>query len=152
MVRSLVPWSGNALRPFESLRREMDNLFDRIWTDGGNDRNWNSLEVFNPQANIAETENTYEVSLELPGMKPEEVTVELKDGQLWISGEKKEEHEENDKRYHSIERRYGRFQRVMNLGGAVDEEHIDASFKDGVLTVTVPKSEAAKPKRIEVKS
>jgi len=152
MVRSLVPWTGDAIRPFESLRREVDSLFDRFWTGGTNDRMLNSLELFNPVASIAETENAYEVTLELPGMKPEDVTVELKDGQLWISGEKKEELEQKDKRYHSIERRYGQFQRVMDLGRAVNESEIDATFKDGVLKVTVPKSEAAKPKRIEVKS
>jgi HSP20 family protein len=152
MVRSsLVPWTGDALRPFESLRREVDTLFDRFWS-AGSGGNWNSVEMFNPVANIAETENAYEVTLELPGMKPEDVTVELKDGQLWITGEKKEEHEQNDKRYHSYERRYGQFQRVMNLGTTVNEDQIDASFKDGILTVSVPKSEAAKPKRIEIKS
>jgi HSP20 family protein len=152
MVRNLVPWQGNAIRPLESLRREVDTLFDRFWSGGSLDQAWNGLEMFNPVANIAETEDAYEVTVEMPGMNPEEVNVELKDGQLWISGEKTQEHEEKDKRYHSIERRYGRFQRVMNLGRAVNEENINASFKDGILTVVVPKSEAAKPKRIEIKS
>jgi HSP20 family protein len=102
--------------------------------------------------NVAETETAYEVTLELPGMKPEEFKVELKDRDLWITGEKKEEKEEKGKTFHRIERSYGEFRRVIPLPGEVAEEKIAAEYKEGVLHILVPKTEKAKPRRVEVKS
>ena len=78
--------------------------------------------------------------------------MEVKDNQLWITGEKKEEQEQNGKRYHRVERRYGMFQRMIPLTTQVNADHIAADYKDGVLTVRVPKAESAKPKRIPIKS
>jgi HSP20 family protein len=102
--------------------------------------------------NVAETEERYEVTVELPGMKPEEFQVELKNGQLWISGEKKEEREEKGKTFHRVERRYGEFRRVIPLPTPVEEGRIEAQYKDGVLHVILPKAAEARPKHIEVKA
>ena len=85
-------------------------------------------------------------------MEPDQVHVELKDGALWITGEKKEEKEETGKTYHRIERRHGEFRRMLPLPASIDESKIDAKFEKGVLIVTVPKSEQSKTRHIEVKS
>jgi len=105
-----------------------------------------------PQTDLAETDEAYEVTMELPGLNSDEVAVEFSDGQLWISGEKKEETEEKGKTYHRVERRYGQFRRGIPLTHPVKDENIEASFKDGVVTVRVPKAEEAKPKRIPIAS
>ena len=108
--------------------------------------------VFAPSVNFAETETGYEVSVELPGMNPEDVQVEFKDGHLWVTGERKQESEEKGKTYHRVERRYGSFRRVIAIGNEVDAEKVDATYKDGVLTVDIPKAAAAQPKRIQIKT
>lgn len=157
MSRSLMPWTARALSPwdvrgpawFDSLRREMDQLFNQFFgaEDGGE-----SLQMFAPRTNVAETEKHYEITVDLPGLKPEEFNVELKEGHLWITGERKQETEEKGKTYHRVERFFGQFRRVIPLGGDVDAEKIAAEYKDGVLRITVPKTEAAQPKRIAVKT
>ncbi len=91
-------------------------------------------------------------TIDLPGLKPEEVKVEFKSGALWVTGERKEEKEEKDNTYHRFERSYGEFRRVLPLPSEVKEEAIEAKFTDGVLKVSVPKAEEVKSKHIEVKS
>jgi HSP20 family protein len=130
------------------FRREMDNWFGRFLTNGGGEeRNWFALPV-----NVAESENAFEVSVDLPGFKADEVNVELHDGVLNITGERRHESQEEGKTWHRVERRYGQFQRSVNLGHDVDANKVQAHYKDGVLNVTVPKSEASKPKKISVKA
>ena len=125
----------------------MENLMDRFsWGDG-----WRIGHVFKPQADLVETDDAFEVTLDLPGLKPEDVNVELIEGRLSISGERKEEKEEECKTFHRVERRTGEFRRILTLPCAVNEEEVSAEFNDGVLTVRVLKSEEARTKRIEVK-
>jgi HSP20 family protein len=126
----------------------MENLMDRVFNP--EEGRW--LVGFVPAANIAETETAFEVTLELPGMKAEDFKVELKKGELWISGEKRDEKEEKGKTFHRIERSYGEFRRLIPLPGEVAEDKIEAEYKEGVLKVVVPKSEKVKPRRVEVKS
>ena len=149
MIHPLVQRPRSLPRPLERLEREFEDLFDRFGWDGWLTENRGE---FVPRTDVVENDNAYEVTVELPGMKPEDFSVEMKEGSLWVSGEKQEESEEEGKTYHRIERRRGEFRRVIPLPGAVDEKHIRAQYTDGVLTVTVPKSEASKPKRIEVNS
>jgi HSP20 family protein len=106
---------------------------------------------FLPEANIAETDKAVDVTVELPGMKPEEVNVELREGALWITGEKKEEKEEKGKTFHRVERRHGSFRRGFALPTEVEEGKVVAKFEGGVLHITLPKAEKVAPKRIEVK-
>ena len=106
---------------------------------------------FLPEANIVETEKAVEIAVELPGMKPEDVKVEIREKALWITGEKKEKKEEKGKTFHRVERRAGMFRRVFPVPVEVVEEKIDARFNDGVLKVTLPKAEKVAPKHIEVK-
>jgi HSP20 family protein len=106
---------------------------------------------FLPEADIVETEKAVEVAVELPGMKPEEVKVEIKEGKLWIVGEKQTEKEEKGRTFHRMERRSGMFRRVFELPTEVVEDKVDARFAEGVLKTTLPKAEKAAPKQIEVK-
>jgi HSP20 family protein len=106
---------------------------------------------FLPEANIVETEKAVEVTVELPGMKPEDVKVEIKENALWITGEKKEEKEEKGKTFHQIERRAGMFRRIFHLPVEVMEEKVDARFTEGVLKITLPRAEKVAPKHIEIK-
>lgn len=149
MFRSMIPWRERFPSTFPRFENEMEDLLERFFGNAGDD--WR-LTRFTPSLNVAETDGGYEVSLELPGMKPEEVQVELKDGNLWVTGKKEEEKEEEGKSFHRIERRHGEFRRVVQLPGAVDDETVVAEFEDGVLKVAVPKREEVKPKRIPVKS
>ena len=144
MTTSLIPrkWA----RPMVRFEREMDELFNRFFGEREM-----VPEVLAPKINLAETEKTFEVTAELPGINPEEVRVEIKNGELWITGEKKEEKEEKGKTYHRIERHYGEFRRVIALPVAVKESQVEAHYKDGILRITLPKIEEVLPKKIEVK-
>ncbi|MDY0171122.1 MAG: Hsp20/alpha crystallin family protein [Thermoguttaceae bacterium] len=148
MVTSLVPWEARPLPMFDTLRREMDRLMDNFFGEGDGGR----LESFSPRMNLAETEDHYEVTVDLPGMKPEEFDIQLQDNELWITGERKQEAEQQGRTFHRVERYYGRFRRVIPLGAGVDSEHVQAEYKDGVLRITVAKEASAQRKRIEVKT
>jgi HSP20 family protein len=125
--------------PFEVL--------ERFFEEGDG---WMFGNAFAPPVDLVEREGEFEVTVELPGMKPEDVKVEMLEGRLYISGEKKEEKEEKGKTFHRLERRHGEFRRVMPLPATVDAEKVAAKFENGVLKVTIAKTEGAKPKNIEV--
>ena len=151
--------------PIDTLRREVDRLFEEF---GGSAWHWpfrrSLLEVEPswrgklglgnlPAVDIIEKEKEYEISAELPGMEPGNIEISVANGDLTIKGEKKEEKEEKKKDYYLSERRYGSFERSFRVPEGVDTDRIDASFKKGVLKVTLPKTPAAqKPeKKISVK-
>ena len=104
-----------------------------------------------PTVDISETEAEYAIKAELPEVKKEDVKVTVEDGVLTIQGERKQEKEEKGKKYHRIERSYGRFVRSFTLPDTVDEGKVRAEYADGVLNLHLPKSEKAKPKQIDVK-
>ena len=150
-------------RPFESLRHEVDRLFEdfdrdfwrapfRLFERAPLWQRETALAV--PAVDIVEKEGAYEVTAELPGMDEKDIEVKLANGGLTIKGEKQEEKEEKRKDYHLHERTFGSFERYFAVPDGVDRDKIDASFKKGVLTVTLPKKpEAIKPeKKIEVKA
>jgi HSP20 family protein len=103
-----------------------------------------------PSVDVSETEGEYQIKAEIPDVKKEDVKVTLEDGVLTIQGERKQEKEVKGKRYHRVERSYGRFVRSFTLPDVIDEEKVKAEFKDGILNLALPKSEKAKPKAIEV--
>lgn len=105
-----------------------------------------------PAMDVIEREDAFVAELELPGMKPEDFQVELNDGVLTIRGERKQETEEKGKQFHRTERVFGSFERRIELPTAVEADKIEASYKDGVLTVTVPKVAGRKPRKVEVKA
>lgn len=170
-LRELVPWRWGGLhpsrseeKPFEHFRSEMvaiqrvmDRLFEDFWHDSGHfpgaHESWSHGGIV-AHLNEAENDEAYHITLELPGMDEKDVDVALSDGLLTIRGEKQQEDEEKDKDYFRKERVFGSFRRTLRLPGEVDESKIEASFKRGVLTIDLPKTEAAqkKVKHISIKA
>ena len=140
---SLIKW--NPYRNLISLPFEIDRFFNGF----GLDLNV-SDSVWSPTVDISETENQYEVNAEIPGLKKEDIKLSVEDNVLTLSGERKVEKETDKKNYHRIERAYGKFERSFRLPKEVDAENIKANYKNGVLTVQLPKTEAVKPKEIAV--
>jgi HSP20 family protein len=108
--------------------------------------------TFTPAFDVSETEKELIIKAEVPGIDKKDININLSDGLLTIKGEKKHEKEEESENYHRVERRYGTFSRTVRLPFEVEVDKVDATYKDGVLKITVPKSEAAKPRKIEIKS
>jgi len=167
-VRDLIPWGRNngnqtpsVLRdgerdPFLSLHREVNRLFDDVFRGFGS-----SLPSFSggsalggawPSVEISDGEKEIKVTAEVPGLKEKDIEVLLDEGVLTLKGEKRSETEDKDKQF--SERFYGRFERRIPLGYEVKEDNVDARFQNGVLTVTLPKSEKAQSrvKRIAINS
>jgi HSP20 family protein len=113
---------------------------------------WTGEPEWMPAFDLSETENAIVVKAELPGMDVKDIDIALTDGLLTIKGERKLEKEDKKEDYHRIERQFGSFSRSLNLGERVKADGIEAAYKDGILTVTLPKAEESKPKKIEVKS
>lgn len=159
------PAAPQLWRPFETLRREIDRMFDDFdagfWRSPfrsvfGPEPSWRRELTWKgiPAVDISESEKSYEITAELPGMDEKNVEVTLSNGNLVIKGEKREEREEKKKDYYLSERQFGSFERRFPVPDDVDTDKIEASFKQGVLTVTLPKRpEAQKPeKKISIKS
>jgi HSP20 family protein len=156
-VRDLIPWGRSNNRapvpyrdddrsPFLSLHREMNRVFDDFFRDfdmrlpmmgGAGANGW-------PQLDIAETDKEVTVTADLPGMEEKDVELLLEDGMLTLKGEKRSETEDKDRQF--SERYYGRFERHIPLGAEVQADKAEARFKNGVLTVTLPKNPEAQPK------
>ena len=105
-----------------------------------------------PALDVRETEDRFEVTVDLPGMDPEKVNVTFEDGMLTITGQREFSNEDRGAQYHRIERSFGTFARSIRLPRTADVDKIEASFDKGVLSVSVPKVEAAKPRQIEVRT
>ena len=128
--------------------RGMDELVDRFWQGFpfGEIAEREVETEFMPRVDISETDKQLTVKAELPGIAREDIDISLDEGYLIIKGEKKQEKEETGKHFHRVERTYGSFYRSLRLPTMVARDKIDATFKDGVLTVVLPKSEEAKKK------
>jgi HSP20 family protein len=140
----LMPRTGT------DLRREIERLFDRFLEPG-----WlqmPALGAWQPKIDVSETKDAVIVKAEVPGVDQKDIGLSLQEGVLTIKGEKQEEKEEKDKRYHRVERSYGAFVRAIRLPAAVDSSMVSATFKDGVLTVALPKTAAAKGTAIPIKA
>ena len=136
---------------FFGIQREINRAFDNFVRGGVQADESFMTSYWTPAVDIAEQENEYTVKMELPGVNKEDVKINLESNILTIKGEKKQEKEEKDKNLHRVERSYGSFQRSFTLPTTVKSDKIDAVFKDGVLSISLPKAEEAKPKQIEVK-
>ena len=149
-MNSLVRFSPNT--EMRRLQREVDQLFDSFFPtrSRGEEGDAEQQAVWAPRVDLAETEDHYLVHLDVPGMKREDLQIRFQDGQLSISGERRAEHTESDKDLVRVERSFGRFYRAFTLPRRVNDDQIEASYQDGVLTVRVPKAEETKPRRIEV--
>lgn len=139
---------SDPFRELFDLQRSINKLFNESYGDTG--REGVALSTWAPAVDVFEDENSYLIKLELPEINREDVKVNLNENTLTISGERRLENEEKRDAYHRIERSYGQFYRSFSLPPNVNAETINAQFKDGVLRVTLPKKEEAKPKQIEV--
>jgi len=131
------------------MQREVGRVFDSLFTDIDGDGN--IVTQWIPRADVSERGDAYVIKAELPGVSKDDVKITLDENVLTVKGEKKQEKEEKDRNYHRVERSYGSFERSFRLPTSVKSDKIDAMYKDGVLTITLPKAEEAKPKEIEVK-
>jgi HSP20 family protein len=143
----------SALVRYETPNTTLSNLFDDFLGNGIFNAWDRDISLVNyPRVDIIEEKDTYKITADMPGLDKKDIAVEIKNGVLSLSGEKKEEKTEKDKnRYYHFERRYGSFRREFALPDHVDAEHADAKYANGVLELTLKKTEAAKPKQIEVK-
>jgi len=135
---------------FLSLIPEMD-LFDRFFNDLSLPSFFGEESVLVPAFDISEAEKEYVITGEVPGMDVEDLDVTLLDSILTVKGEKKQEKEEKDENYRRLERRYGSFERSFRIPEKVKADELEATYKDGILRLTLPKAEVAKVKKIEVK-
>jgi HSP20 family protein len=142
----LTPWTG--LNRLSDLRDEIDRLFDVPLFELA--RTPGLFSGWTPALDVHEDNDNFTVTVELPGMKKEDIDVSLHDGSLSISGERKSETKREDVEVYRAERFFGRFQRTVTLPAAVAADKVKAQYKNGILTVTLPKTEAAKPKQIDV--
>ena len=148
----LVPWSATAwlIPGLVPMQREIDRVFDSFFrNDLTDDGKWGKF--WSPDIDLIENDNAFVVKAELPGVSKEDVKISLVDSILTIRGEKMTGDDDKQKSYHRVERHYGTFQRSFTMPASVDSNRIEAEFKDGVLTITLPKLEETKPKMIEVK-
>jgi HSP20 family protein len=153
MARELTVWKPlKELAPFDfdQMRREMDRLWDSFFERGAKTRTEEAVEWY-PSLDVAETKNDLIVKAEVPGMDPKNIDISLSNGILTIRGERKQEKEEKEEDYHLIERSYGTFIRSVRLPNEVQGDKISASYKNGVLKITLPKSEEAKKREIKIK-
>ena len=149
-LRGISAWNPVTDLPHEivSMQREIDRMFERF-RGGTHDDNISAS--WNPAVDITEDADKYIVHAELPGVDKKDVKITIQDNVLSFRGEKKQEEEKEDKNYHRIERSYGSFYRSFTLPSTVLSDKIEASYADGILTISLPKAEEAKPKEIEVK-
>lgn len=145
---AIVKW--DPFRDMITLRDRMDRLFDdSLARLRGGEEDF-SISTWSPVVDIYETSDALVIKAEIPGIKKEDISVEVKDNTLSLKGERKFEKDVNEENYHRMERSYGSFCRVFSLPTTVEQDKVKASFKDGVLEITLPKLEKEKPKQVTV--
>lgn len=145
---NLVKW--DPFKELEEVSTRLNRIFGRTPARTESDSEMLSMADWVPCADISETDSAYLVKGEIPGVKKEDVKVTVQDGMLTIQGERKQEKEEKGKKFHRVECSYGSFVRSFRVPEDADESKIKAEFKDGMINVTLPKSEKAKSKAINV--
>ncbi len=162
-IKSLIPWSRRNVpvmreqeNPFYSLQRSINQVFDNF-LDGFDFSPFgfeSSMTSFRPRLDVSETDSDFRITVELPGMDEKDVEVSLVNNHLTLRGEKKAEKEDKQRDYYSLERSYGLFERTVPVPEGVDLDKVEASFRKGILTVTLPKSAEFQKerKRIPIKA
>ncbi len=147
-IMAIVRW--NPVRNMFGLQEEMNMLFDNFF---GLEKRGEDIDMVRwaPRVDIVEANGGYELHADLPGMKKEDIKIEIQENMLTLRGERKLEEEKKDQNFRLTERFYGQFIRTFTLPENVNRDMIEAEFKDGVLRLAIPKVEKAKPKEIEVK-
>jgi HSP20 family protein len=142
---ALIPW--RPWREMDVLRREMDRIWERF---SGERPGELAAGEWSPSLDVSESEDRIVVKAEAPGMDPKKIDISLSNGVLTLKGEKKREREEKNENFHLVERSYGSFSRSVRLPAEVAEDKVKANYKDGILTITLPKTEKAKERAIKI--
>jgi HSP20 family protein len=146
---TLVRW--DPFRELEDMSERLNRVFARPAARATSGKEALTVADWMPTVDISETDGEYVIKAELPEVKKEDVKVTVEDGVLTLQGERRQEKEEKGKRFHRVERSYGSFVRSFTLPESVDEAGVKAEYKDGVLSLHLPKTERMKPKAIDVK-
>jgi HSP20 family protein len=141
-TRELAAWPSDLF----TMQRDINRMFDNFFRG-----DTSHLTAWTPAVDVAESDADYIVKVELPGVQKEDVKITVESNTLTIRGEKKQQKEAKKENYYSFERSFGAFERSFSLPASVMNNKIDASYTDGILTITLPKSTEAQPKQIEVK-
>lgn len=150
-MTQLTKYDRPSVEPISNLRREMDRIFnDLIPFSWRLDESEMGLRSWSPRTDMMETDDEYMIEADLPGMAKQDITINVQDRVLTIEGERKHETEEEHNGYLRRERSFGSFERKFSLPASVKEDKIKASFKDGVLTVHIPKAEKSKRKSVKI--
>lgn len=149
MSKQLTMW--NPFRELDEVQNRLGSFFGGRFPRSGDGNGGLQLADWSPQVDITEDDKEYLIKADLPEMKKDEIKVNVAEGVLTVSGERKTEKEEKNKKFHRIERSYGTFERSFTLPDDANGAKVSAEFKDGVLRVHLPKTPVAKPKAIEVK-
>jgi HSP20 family protein len=146
---ALARW--DPFRELEDVSDRLNRMLARPATQTPSGKETMIVADWTPSVDISETEGEYQIQVEIPDVKKDDVKITLEDGVLTIQGQRKQEKEQQSTKYHRIERSYGSFARTFSLPDVIEVEKVKAEFQDGVLHLHLPKSEKAKPKTIEVK-
>ncbi|MDH3252855.1 MAG: Hsp20/alpha crystallin family protein [Ignavibacteria bacterium] len=153
---TIVRWNpGRELATFPqdvlNMQREINKMFEGFLRGGLEEDTSLFPSAWTPAVDVAEHANEYIVKVELPGVSKDDVKIVMQDNILTIRGDKKQESETKESDFHRVERSYGSFQRSFTLPTSVRNDRIEANFMDGILSITLPKAEEARPKQIEIK-
>lgn len=133
---SLIKYNPRTLRTFNT-----SNLFDDLFNDSFFNNETTTGKAFTPQVDVSETEKAFELSFAIPGIKKDEIKIDLNEGQLTVSGERKFEEKKEEKNFHSVETKYGSFSRSFHLPDNIDADKVEAKYEDGLLNITIAKDE-----------
>ena len=133
-------------RTLRDLQREVDSIFDQFFGDSDGD----TSAVWAPRTDLSETDDAFRIRLDVPGMQKDDITINLQNNTLTVSGERSSERKEEGEEYVRVERAFGNFHRTFTLPDAVDQESVKAAYEDGVLTINVPKTEESTRRQIEI--
>jgi len=145
---AVVRWEP--FREMSTLQNEMNRLFNTVFDTPAQNSAGSTLRRWMPAMDLVETEDSFVLRADLPGMKEDDVKIEFEDGTLTVSGERKAEHEESNEGFHRVERSFGSFSRSLTLPQGIDPEAVTASFDRGVLEIRIPKPEQRKPRKIAI--
>jgi HSP20 family protein len=134
-------------RTIRNLQREVDSIFDQFFGRGEDE---DTSAVWAPRTDLSETDDAFRIRLDVPGMEKDDITINLQNNTLTVSGERSSERKEEGEEYVRVERAFGNFHRTFTLPDAVDPENVEAAYDNGVLTIHVPKTEKSTRRQIEI--
>jgi HSP20 family protein len=145
---ALVRWTP--MGDLQSFQHEMNRMFDEFFRGGNGETSGTGLSSWTPAVDIHETDDGFVIKAELPGVSKDDISIDVHQNTLTLRGQRTHQSAVKNERYHRVERAYGTFQRSFVLPAMVDHDKVQATYKDGVLELHLPKSEAATPKRIAI--